>query len=376
MLLERTERGLLELLFGAGALILLHGTLHPDGPVALADRFFRRNLWLMIFGVADIFGLLWFGDILLAYGFTAIFLFPFRRLSGKTLLGLCLLFLSITTVQGASSYRDRVRSHSLASQAMNDEAAGKALSQAENDALKARAASLAAIHITPKALQEERGARFGAVGVYTSALHEIWFVDVLHGGLLPSQLLEAFFSMLLGMSLFKLGTTQGNRSRNFYLWLALACYVPGLLERSLGTWQQVQFQALPNVETIAGPVARLAVTVGHLSLINLLMKTRVGSSLLRVFKAPGRTAFSLYLMQNALGCWILFPGFAFGLWGRFGWFDLSVVALAVMSIQLLLANIWMRAFTFGPLEWLWRSLTDQQLKPFRHSKSEVDSVLP
>ena len=376
VLLEGTQRGLLELLFGAGALILLKDTLHPNGPVSPADRFFRRNFWLMAFGFADIFGLLWFGDILLAYGFTAIFLFPFRRLSGKTLLGLCLLFLSMTTAQGVSSYKAQMHSYVLATEARNDQTSGRVLNAAENDALKARANSLAALHIAPKALQEERNARFGSMKVYTSAMHEIWFADVLHGGLLPGQLLEAFFSMLLGMSLFKLGITQGNRSRNFYLWLALACYIPGLLERSIGTWQQMQLQALPNVETIAGPVARLAVTVGHLSLINLLIKTRIGSSLLSVFKAPGRTAFSLYLMQNALGCWILFPGFAFGLWGRFGWFGLSVVALALMFAQILLANLWMRSFAIGPLEWLWRSVTDQHLKPFRHSRSEIDPVLP
>ena len=181
--------------------------------------------------------------------------------------------------------------------------------------------------------------------------------------------------MLLGMSLFKLGIIQGDRTYRFYMILALFCYIPGLSERGYSTWQDIQFQALPNIDTILGAPARLAVTVGHLALINLLMKTRTGGFVLRLFKAPGRIAFSLYLMQNFLGCWVIFPGFALGFWGRYGWFGLTMLALGFVTVQLLLANAWMKVFAMGPLERVWRSLAYQRLQPFRHRTQAADPVV-
>ena len=120
--LEGTQRGLLELLFGAGALLLLQNTFHASGLISDVDRYFRRNLWLMIFGAADIFGLLWFGDILLDYGFVALFLFPFRKLRARTLLVLCFLFVAGTTVQGLLSFRADARDYTSAQQAVREQA--------------------------------------------------------------------------------------------------------------------------------------------------------------------------------------------------------------------------------------------------------------
>ena len=48
----------------------------------------RRNLWLIGFGMVNAFILLWYGDILYAYGVTALFLFPFRKLAPKWLIAI------------------------------------------------------------------------------------------------------------------------------------------------------------------------------------------------------------------------------------------------------------------------------------------------
>ena len=47
---EGTQRGLLEMLFGAGMMVLAAKAMEPDGPVAVADLYIRRNLWLLAFG--------------------------------------------------------------------------------------------------------------------------------------------------------------------------------------------------------------------------------------------------------------------------------------------------------------------------------------
>jgi len=95
---EGTQRGLLEFLFGAGAMVLTAKAMMPDGPVAVADLFYRRNLWLILFGLIDIFLITWIGDILLIYGLAALFIFPFRKLGPRVLIILGLLFSGYTAV--------------------------------------------------------------------------------------------------------------------------------------------------------------------------------------------------------------------------------------------------------------------------------------
>ena len=82
----------------------------------------------------------------------------------------------------------------------------------------------------------------------------------------------------------------------------------------------------------------------------------------------GRTAFSNYILQTLLGI-AVFSGTGFGLFGsveRIG--QLSIV-FAMWAVQLVISPIWIKHFEFGPLEWLWRSLTYGQLQPMRRSAS-------
>ena len=54
---EGTQRGLLEFLFGAGLMVTAAKAMEPDGPVAVADLYIRRNLWLLAFGGTGLRGL-------------------------------------------------------------------------------------------------------------------------------------------------------------------------------------------------------------------------------------------------------------------------------------------------------------------------------
>ena len=372
--LEGTQRGLLQFLFGAGALILLERAMPPDGPVKVADLYFRRNLWLAMFGLFDIYGLLWFGDILFSYALAALFLFPFRRLAGRTLLILSLMYVGGRAAQGAVKFH-----HQLVVQRQTDAVLEK---QAHGEALDAAGSKVLATHekqlvpFTPAMFAEERSARLGSFSHYAS-----WTLNfstgIFSNDLLPwlPRLIRNFFCLVLGMAFFKFGITQGKRSTRFYLWLCLCCYAPGLLVRCISVLQEITAHGSPNTSVFAGEPARLSVTVGHIALINLAVRTAFGQRLLAPFKAAGRTAFSLYLMQNGLGMLVLFPSFGFGLYGKYGWFGLTMIACVVMAVQLALANVWLRYFAIGPMEWAWRSLTYQRLQPFRHRVGEPTAVV-
>ena len=81
LLFEGTMRGLFTLLFGAGALLFLQRHAARSAGLRPADLYFRRTLWLIVFGLINGYLLLWDGDILFYYGVVGLLLFVFRNLS-------------------------------------------------------------------------------------------------------------------------------------------------------------------------------------------------------------------------------------------------------------------------------------------------------
>ena len=77
----------------------------------------------------------------------------------------------------------------------------------------------------------------------------------------------------------------------------------------------------------------------------------------------GRTALTNYLMQSLVYIFILY-GFGLGLLVVLGQTLCFVMAVATFAIQMWLSSWWLRKYRFGPVEWLWRSLTYRQRQPF------------
>src|SRR4051794_26228932 len=114
--LEGTQRGLLEMLFGAGIMIMARSAMRPDGPVAVADLHYRRNWLLILLGLFNALVLFWGGDILLPYGITALLLFQFRLLKPRTQIILGAFFLLLAMSEGAYRYSERVHAREAAQQ--------------------------------------------------------------------------------------------------------------------------------------------------------------------------------------------------------------------------------------------------------------------
>ncbi len=96
LLFDGTQRALFSMLFGAGIILFVRSAENKSTGIKPADYFFRRQLWLLVFGLFDIFILLWSGDILLDYALWGMVLFTFRNLSPKALLiaaGICLMLM-------------------------------------------------------------------------------------------------------------------------------------------------------------------------------------------------------------------------------------------------------------------------------------------
>jgi uncharacterized protein len=80
----------------------------------------------------------------------------------------------------------------------------------------------------------------------------------------------------------------------------------------------------------------------------------------------GRMAFSNYIMQSVvLG--LIFYGYGLGYFGRMDvWTCLAIVVL-MFAAQVAFSRWWLDRFHFGPIEWLWRTLTYGQRQPLKRA---------
>ncbi|MBB4839368.1 uncharacterized protein HNP52_002437 [Sphingomonas kyeonggiensis] len=351
-----TQRCLLEFLFGAGMMVLARKAMEPDGPVAVADLYYRRNLWLLAFGLFDVFVLLWPGDILHIYALAALFLFPFRTLGPKTLVVLGLGWAVITGL-GIPEYG--AREYVARTELVQKVEAGDPAALTEWRKLETHVPDA-------QAVAREHAAHQGGWLPYAKNAWRYW--SYLASEWLVWDVLEAFCTMLIGVALWKWGVIHGLRSARFYLWLMVAGYGFGLTARWIGLAETLSFSPGPRSLWITGEFARMAIGLGHLALVNLAVKGRTGAAVLGLFKAPGRMAFSLYFLQQIVGMYILFAPWGFNLWGRFGWAEMAAISTIGIVALVAFANLWMRHFVSGPLEWAWRSLAYVKPQPFRRAE--------
>lgn len=366
ILLEGTQRGLLEMLFGAGMMVLAAKAMTPDGPVAVADLYWRRNLWLLGFGLADIFVLLWAGDILHVYALAALFLFPFRKLGPRLLLALGLLNAAFIFVTGSLTYMDRVDLNHRIAAVHAKQAAHTPLTAADKATLVDWNKAVDHRHGGEEMKQAAADEAKGHAGGYVAyaRMNIAFYMNFIFPSLVLS-VAEALCVMMIGVALWKWQVIQGGRSAGFYLALMLICYALAVPMRALGAYEWTVMLPIPRTSAFTYEIHRILMSVGHVALVNLLVKSGIGRAILSPFKAAGRTAFSLYFMQQIIGLWILFSPWGVGLWDKLSWSGLYAVVLGTIALQLVIANLWVRIFANGPLEWLWRSLAYVRWQPFR-----------
>ena len=179
--------------------------------------------------------------------------------------------------------------------------------------------------------------------------------------------------MLIGIALWKWRVIQGGRSSLFYLGMAVAAYAFGLTARAIGAREIMAFYPVPKTIWATAEYARIATSLGHVALVNLMMQTGVGRAVLSPFKAAGRTAFTLYFLETIIGIWFLFAPWGLNWWRSMGYAGLAGVATVTIAALLVVANIWSRYFVSGPLEWVWRSLAYLEPQPFRRRPDVADT---
>ncbi len=363
---EGTMRGIFSMLFGAGIVLMTERMEKAGAGLTTAEIHFRRMGWLMVFGVIHWTLLLWTGEILFAYSICGFLLFTFRGLAPKLQFGIGFAALMIAAVLLNQGYHETMALSESATAAQAIEDSGGSLDQEQQTAITKWQEELS--HSIPT---EESTAMF-------NGWHSGSYLDAVTGQFDFSyefQWISApfwlFFDMmpfmLIGMALLKWGVLSADRSVRFYATMMAVGYGIGI---PLGIYELGLLTA-GDFGPIAGAEAsrtyqfsRLAMVAGHLGLVLAVIKLGLFKWLQRGFAAAGQMALSNYIGQTLI-CTMLFYGFGFGLYGQFERYQLYLLVLAIAVVEISFSVIWLRNFRFGPLEWVWRSLTYWKRQPMR-----------
>ena len=94
----------------------------------------------------------------------------------------------------------------------------------------------------------------------------------------------------------------------------------------------------------------------------LFWQTR--AALLHRLVAVGRMGLTTYLSGTAFGV-LVFLGYGLGQLGKMGLTTSVGIGLGFFALQIPLSNRWLKRYHYGPVEWLWRSLTYGKEQPWR-----------
>jgi uncharacterized protein len=346
---EGTMRGLFSILFGASAMVFLDEARLSRQGLDMVDRYYRRSLLLLLFGLIHSYLLLWPYDVLYAYGLLGLFLFPLRTLSSRTLLTSgCLLLLSshISMISGFSDYLPAIDNSAHDDVAEITKPSDNTPYVSRDEIRKIIEDNLETAHYHASYAQIMNYQLPQVIEQHSSAMYTQHLFDI--GGM-----------MLIGMALLKLGILSGKRSRRFYLLMAASGYLAGFIIRSIGIYLQLEYDFdLFENETQAGidyDIGRLPITLGHIGLIGVLCQSSRVGFLIRSLAATGRLALTNYIMQTVISIF-LFYGFGLALFNTLSYLQVILTCLAVWIFQVSFSLYWLRYFKLGPLEWLWRSL--------------------
>jgi uncharacterized protein len=375
VLVEGKMRALFSMLFGAGVVLLTSRIEERGGGVRAADIYYRRTLWLILFGALHAY-FIWSGDILYGYGVAGLFLFPFRRQSPRFLMLAGLLILAVMIPKSVLEGRRLETLRATAAVADKAAAAGRTLTDEQFDAQMGWRETLKEMKPTPAQVKEEvADHRAGYRKLFVRRMDEVSQGE--SAGFYRFGFFDVVGMMLLGMGLFKLGVFSGARGPRFYASMSLIGYGVGVPINWYIAHRDVakHFEPAQMFFGYSGyDIGRLTVALGHAGIVMILCQAGVLRPLTSRLAAVGRMALTNYL-ATSVACTLLFDGLGLGWFGRLQRIQLLYVVLPIWIAQLILSPIWLRHFRFGPMEWVWRSLTHWRRQPMRWGALEGEAEI-
>jgi uncharacterized protein len=309
---------------------------------------YRRMSWLILFGLMHGY-LLWYGDVLLTYGLCGSLAFLLRKLSLRHLILLGLSLIAIPTVISVCL----------------------GLSLPYWPPQKVAAFTHEVWRPTDAMMADEISAyRSGWFGEMPRRFHDNTALQVQAFLLISFWKVEGL--MLGGIALFRMGILSALRPPKLYwTFIVVACLV-GFPLICYGT--QRDFAVEWNLQQSLffyfqyNYWASILVSLGWIGIVMIVWQSG-NPYLLKPAVAVGRMAFTNYLLDSVI-CTYIFYGFGLGYYGKVSRMHQFDLVLAIWVVQLVISPIWLKYFRFGPMEWLWRSLTYWRLQPVQRRQHD------
>lgn len=324
--------------------------IQMDNSTRRGKQFGGRFLWrlLILMGIGYLHSLFYRGDILTIYAFLGVFLIPFYKMNNKWILGIsALLFLGLARyvvyflIGTDSIWGGHVDMSPTAPWVLN-----------YYDTLKQ-----------------------GSIG-------EVFKVNAVEGHMGKADYQFSIFGrgyftfafFLLGLYMGRIAFFQNFREhktliKKIVIWSAVTLVISfGILaaafsqvgpDGGLDSWYAM-------VGLSAMDVANMAMTFLWIAIFVMLYKKTKPERWLSKLAPYGRMALTNYVLQSIIGTFLLY-GWGLGFLGELRQLYTFIIALALIAVQVRLSKLWLKHFNYGPLEWLWRSLTFFKIFPFRKS---------
>lgn len=349
VLFEGKMRALFSILFGASMLLFVERAEERGQDGAMLQL--RRLGWLALFGYLH-FALLWWGDILFLYAVAGAIALAFRPMPRMGLLVAALVAFLAWQAHGIASqlpsalaeHRVTLGTASPAEAALHARADRQWNARAEAELQHERMGFAAQVQrrLTKEPFEPVRGALF----------------------FLGETLPYMAFGMLLYASGFFAGGWPARRLR----WLAIGGIgIGGAITAAFAGWALAHgFPPMAMVLALNHALAlpHLAMALGYAALLMLAMERLLATGLGQRLAAAGSVAFSNYI-GTTIVMTAIFYGWGLGLVARVPYWALPLFVAAAWTLMLTWSPAWRARFRQGPLEWLWRCLTDWRILPMR-----------
>lgn len=330
-----------SLLFGAG--IILFTQKAESKGLKPAGLHYRRTLWLLIIGLAHAY-LLWHGDILVTYALCALWVYLFRRKTPKTLLIIAFILILIPSLLyfffgwsipfwPEESMQNNMQMWAPTAEQMSYE------------------------------LEAYRSGWIGQMDhrIPSSIALQTFVFLIFHGWRVTGL-------MLIGMALFKSNVLSAARSKKFYKWMftvglviGLSLIITGVIRNFSEGWTLKYSMFYGWQFNYWGS---LGMAAAYIALIMLVCQSAKFIAIKTRLAAAGRMAFTNYLLQTII-CTTIFYGHGLGLFGKVERWGQALIMIGIWILILFISPIWLKHFRFGPVEWLWRTLTYLKAQPMR-----------
>ncbi|GAA4401075.1 DUF418 domain-containing protein [Nibrella viscosa] len=374
VLFEGKMRALFSFVFGVGVLLFLAKKEQTNR--SAVRLYYRRMGWLIVFGLVHAYLLLWFGDILYGYGVCGLLLYLFRKVR-PLYLALGVPLIAIVGFVGSTLFNQNIAQKHLAYlDAIRAQQTGVVLTASQTQAL----ADWRELEKTMLPNQEDAARNTALMkGSYSSVAKRVRPLSFLfQTTYLPFLLPDVLALMLLGMALYKWGFLSGAWPTRRYRLTMLVGYGLGLPLVCFSVYYALQHTptreaALAYNDThpiswvsLIYPVQRILLVLAHSSAIILIVRAGLLKGLTRRLAAVGQMAFTNYIMHT-LVCTLFFYGYGLNYFAELQYYQLFYLVGVIWIVQLYLSPLWLKYFRFGPLEWLWRSLTYWKWQPMQRN---------